>query len=180
MTSTVAGYANKARRGEIKGVEPAGGGGGERRRGRGEGDADRCIAGLVKYEKIKRRTGYDGDPRIVMIEKIRTPLGRRPKRRKQIGGKGGRRGAVKKCTFRRTHFLPYEDVVDHGASAKHDAEADEDRRDDRRGRMELDERVQDHACESERGCYDFMTFPQSSGRHSRCECPHGSSAARAL
>lgn len=82
-----------------------------------------------------------------MIEKIRTPLGRRAKRRKQIGGKGGRRGAGKKCTFKRTHFLPYEDVVDHGASAKHDAEADEDRRDDRRGRMELDERVQDHACE---------------------------------
>lgn len=66
MTSTVAGYANKARRGEIKGVEPA------RRGGEREGDADRCI---VKYEKIKRQTGYDGDPYIVMIEEIRTPLG---------------------------------------------------------------------------------------------------------
>lgn len=42
-------------------------------------------------------------------------------------------------------FLPHEDVMDHGASAKHDAEADEDRRDDRRCRMELDECVQNHA-----------------------------------
>lgn len=146
MTSTVAGYANKARRGEIKGVEP----GGKGRRGRREGDADRCIAFVVKYEKIKRRTGYDGDPRIVMIEKIRTPLDRRPK------GEESRRGGraedgepwKKNALSRRTHFLPYEDVVDHGASAEHDAEADEDRRDDRRGRMELDERVQDHAWES--------------------------------
>lgn len=38
--------------GEIKGVEPA-------EREKETGDADRCI---VKYEKIKRRTGYDGDP----------------------------------------------------------------------------------------------------------------------
>lgn len=58
-------------------------------------------------------------------------------------------GSVKKkCTFRRAHFLPYEDVVDHGASAEHDAEADEDRRDDRRRRVELDECVQNHACGS--------------------------------
>jgi len=40
--------------------------------------------------------------------------------------------------------------VDHGASAEHDTEADENRRDNRRCRMELDERVQDHAYESQR------------------------------
>jgi len=40
--------------------------------------------------------------------------------------------------------------VDHGASAEHDTEADENRRDNRRCRMELDERVQDHAYGSQR------------------------------
>lgn len=34
--------------------------------------------------------------------------------------------------------------MNHGASTEHDAEADEDRRDDRRCRMKLDECVQDH------------------------------------
>jgi len=82
-----------------------------------------------------------------MIEKIRTPLDRRTKRKAD----GGRWGSVKKkCIFKHTHFLPYEDVVDHGASAEHDTEADENRRDNRRCRMELDERVQDHACGSQR------------------------------
>lgn len=52
-----------------------------------------------------------------------------------------------------THFLPHEDVMDHGASAKHDAEADEDRRDNRRCRVELDECVQNHACGSQRVVY---------------------------
>lgn len=42
-------------------------------------------------------------------------------------------------------FLPHEDVMDHGAPAEHDAEADEDRCDDRRCRVKLDECVQNHA-----------------------------------
>lgn len=55
---------------EIKGIEPA---------VREEGEEKGMQTGaspVVKYKKIKRRTGYDGDPHIVMIEKIRTPLGR--------------------------------------------------------------------------------------------------------
>lgn len=146
MTSTVAGYANKPWRGEIKDVEPA-----EKEEGE-ENEMQTGASPAVKYEKIKRRTGYDGDPHIVMIEKIRTPLGRRTKGGKQEGREEGWKmgKCKKKCIFRRTHFLPYEDVVDHGASAEHDAEADEDRRDDRRCRMELDERVQDHACGPQR------------------------------
>ena len=40
--------------------------------------------------------------------------------------------------------LPHEDVVDHCAPTKHDAKAYENRRDDRRCRVKLDERVQYH------------------------------------
>ena len=43
-----------------------------------------------------------------------------------------------------THFLPDEDSVDEGAAAEDDAETYKDRRDDRRRRLELNERVQDH------------------------------------
>lgn len=83
MTSTVAGYANKPWRGEIKNVEPA-----EKEEGE-ENEMQTGASPVVKYEKIKRRTGYDGDPRIVMIEKIRTPLGRRTKGGKQEGREEG-------------------------------------------------------------------------------------------
>lgn len=37
--------------------------------------------------------------------------------------------------------LPHEDVVDHCASTKYDAKSNENRRDDCRSRMKLDERV---------------------------------------
>lgn len=50
MTSTVAGYVNKARRGELKDVEPMAGG----RRDEGEGGAQADASPIVKYEKIKR------------------------------------------------------------------------------------------------------------------------------
>lgn len=83
MTSTVAGYANKPWRGEIKDVEPA-----EKEEGE-ENEMQTGASPVVKYEKIKRRTGYDGDPHIVMIEKIRTPLGRRTKGGKQEGREEG-------------------------------------------------------------------------------------------
>lgn len=139
MTSTVAGYANKARRGEIKGVEPMA----EERRDEGEGGAGRCIAGREIRENKAAISVYDGDPYIAMIERIRTPLSREEE------GKGESQVKRKKMHFQaHTHFLPHEDVMDHGAPAKHDAEADEDRGDDRRCRVKLDECVQDHACGS--------------------------------
>lgn len=137
MTSTVAGYANKARRGEIKDVEPMA----EEERDEGEGDAGRCIAGREIRENKVMISVVDGDPYIAMIERIRTPLSREEE--EEVKGK--------KCISRLTHFLPHEDVMDHGASAKHDAEADEDRRDDRRCRVKLDECVQNHACRSQKG-----------------------------
>jgi len=71
----------------------------------------------------------------------------------------------------RTHFLPHEDVMDHGAPAEYNAEADEDGRDNRRRRVELDERVQDHACGSQcelvrkrRGAPSFPEFSADAKR----------------
>lgn len=90
MTSTVAGYANKARRGKIKGVEPA-----EREEEGEEKEMQTGASPVVKYEKMKRRTGYDEDPHIVMIEKIRTPLGHRTKGEEAEG----KWEAVKKMHF---------------------------------------------------------------------------------
>lgn len=86
-----------------------------------------------------------------MIERIRTPLGRAGPREGEEEEVQMRWGAYKMHfqTVRSTHFLPHEDVVDHGAPAEHDAEADEDGRDDRRRRVEVDERVQDQTCESQ-------------------------------
>lgn len=109
---------------------------------------------IVKYEKIKKRTALRRRRSVYRDDRKNSHAVRSPGReaedeagKKERKDEGGRKGgkSVKNALPRRTHFLPHEDVVDHGASAEHDAEANEDRRDDRWRRVELDERVQDHA-----------------------------------
>jgi len=60
--------------------------------------------------------------------------------------KAGTGNRLDAYAVRVAYLLPDEHVVHHGESREEDAERDEDPRDDRRRRLEVDQREEDHSC----------------------------------